>query len=147
MNILLRWSVLGALLYFSAIILGATELRFKQVYAALVFSEMILVLMGVINILLLYIKGIESIQNITDLQAIVGLDYFLSDKAADPPLFTFLNSVNIFNIWYVATLSIGLSVITGFSKLKSAVLVSAVWLLGVGFQVALAAISSNAPRI
>jgi hypothetical protein len=145
--LLFRWLVLGAVLYCAAILLGANELRFKQVYAALVFAEMILLLMAIINILLIHIKGIDSLHHITDLQAIIGLDYLLEDKATHVPLFMFLNSINIFNIWYVATLTIGVSVMTNFSKLKSAMVVSTVWLLGVGFQVAVAAISSRAAGV
>lgn len=141
--LLLRWLVIAAVLYFLAILLGTEALRFKTVYAVVVYSEMILLLMGVINILLLYLKGIDSVHHITDFQAIVGLDILLTNKAANLPLFTLLNSVNVFSIWYLATLTIGIAVVTNFSKLKAAVLVASVWLLGVGFQVALTAISSN----
>ncbi len=60
-QLLFRWLFFSAMLYFSAILLGAKEVRFKQVYAILVFAEMILLLMSIINILLLYIKGIDNI--------------------------------------------------------------------------------------
>ncbi len=137
---LLRWTILASVLYFSAILLGAQELQFKKVFSVLVYAETILLLVAVINILLLHIKGVESILHPTDLQAIVGLDILMRDRRANLPLFTLLNSINVFSLWYVATLSIGVSVITNFSKLKSAVIVSSVWLLAIGFQVALAAI-------
>ncbi len=55
------------------------------------FAEMILLLMGIINLLLLHLNGIDSINHITDLQAIVGLDFLLSDKTANLPFFTFSN--------------------------------------------------------
>lgn len=141
--LLLRWLVIAGVLYFLAILLGTEALKFKTVYTVVVYSEMILLLMGVINILLLYLKGVDSVHHITDLQAIVGLDVLLTDKTANLPLFTLLNSVNVFSIWYLATLTIGISIATNFSKLKAGVLVTSVWLIGVGFQVALTAISSN----
>ena len=141
--LLLRWLVIAAVLYFVAILLSVEALKFKTVYAVVVYSEMILLLMGVINILLLYLKGIGSVHHITDLQAIIGLDILLTDRSANLPLFTLLNSINVFSIWYLGTLTIGISVITNLSKLKSAVLVTSGWLLGVGFQVAFAAISMS----
>lgn len=141
--LLLRWLVIAAVFYFLAILLGTEALKFKTVYAVVVYSEMILLLMGVINILVLYLKGIGSVHHITDLQAILGLDILLTDRSANLPLFTLLNSINVFSIWYLGTLTIGISVITNFSKLKSAVLVTSGWLLGVGFQVAFAAISMS----
>ena len=142
---LFRWLILAAVLYFTSILIGAEQAKFKTFYAVTVYSELILVLMGIVNILLLHIKGIDNLQHITDLQAIIGLDYFLSDKTTNIPLFTFLNSINIFSIWYIATLTLGVSIGTNFSRLKSALLVSTVWLLGLGFQVALVEISSRSP--
>lgn len=141
--LLFRWLFLATVLYFVSILLGAEQTKFKVFYAVPVYSELILALMEVVNILLLYIKGVENLQHSTDLQAIVGLDYFLPDKVSNLPLFTFLNSVNVFSIWYVATLAVGVSVITNFTKLKSAVIVTTVWLFGVAFQVVLAMISSQ----
>ncbi len=143
-TLLLRWSILAALLYFSSVLLDAEgAFKFKTVFAVVVHSELILLLMAVINVLLLYAKGPETVDHVTDLQAIVGLDILVPDNISSLPLFTFLSNINIFSIWYVATLAIGISVITNFSRLKSAILVSVVWLLGVGFQVALTAISVN----
>ena len=141
--LLIKWLFLTLFLYFSAILLNAQEINFKTVFTVVVYSECIVLLMGIINLFLLYVKGVDSINNMIDLQVIVGLDYFLTDKPHNIPFFTFLNSFNVFSVWYVATLAIGVSVVTSFSKLKSAILVSSIWLLGVGSQVALAMFSAN----
>lgn len=140
--LLLRWLMFSAFLYFIAILMDA-EVSFKTVYALTVHSEMIIMLMAVLNILLLYAKGTDRIVQMADLQAIVGLDYFLKNRAANPALFAFLNSINIFNIWYIATLGIGMSVVASLNRIKSTVLVAFVFFLGVGFQVVLTAITSN----
>jgi hypothetical protein len=141
--LLIKLLLYSLFLYLSAIIFDAQEINFKNIYAVVVHSELILLLMGVFNVLILLIKGVDAVNNITDLNAIIGLDYFLADKSHSIPLFTFLNSFNVFSVWYVATLTIGISVVTGFSKQKSAILVSSIWLLGVGLQVALAMFSTN----
>jgi hypothetical protein len=142
-TLLFKWLLLALFLYYSAILLNAQGINFKTVFTVVVYSECIILLMGIINLLLLYVRGINSINNMTDLQVIVGLDYFIADKPHNIPLFTFLSNFNVFSIWYVATLAIGVSVVTNFSKLKSVILVSSIWLLGVGMQVALAMLSAS----
>jgi hypothetical protein len=141
--LLIKWIFLSAFLYYGAILLNAQNIRYRSVFTIVVYSEFILLLMGIINLLLLYIRGVDSINSITDLQAIVGLDYFLNDKQYNIPFYTFLNNFNVFSIWYVVTLTIGISIATCFSKLKSAILVSTTWLLCVGFQVASTIYSAN----
>ena len=118
------------------IIFDGVQTGFKYIYAGVVHAEVILSLAGIVNILL-YVRGIDNIQDPTDLVAVVGMDYFISDRSSNMPLFTFLSSINIFSIWYLVTLSIGISILTGFGKLKSGIVVTSVWLLSVGYQVAL----------
>lgn len=146
-TMLIRWLLVSSFLYFGAILFEANEIRYKTLFAVVVYAELILTLMGVINTQLLYIKGVDAIHQITDLQAVIGLDFLITDKLNNIPLFTFLNSFNVFTIWYVTTLTIGISVITNLNKLKSALLVSTIWLLGVGVQVAVALLSANIQSI
>ena len=141
--LLIRWAFVSALLYFLCVLLEAPgELRYRGVFSVVVYSEMILLFMSIVNVLVLYAKGIGSVQHITDLQAVVGLDFLLKNKMSNLPLYTFLSSINVFTIWYLVTLTIGISVLTGYRKLKSALIVTGVWLLGVAFQLAMSAISS-----
>jgi hypothetical protein len=145
--LLLKWTAIATVLYLLSSIFGTQEQKFKECFVVVVYSEIILILMGVFSVLLLHLKGFDSLHHLTDLQPIIGLDVLMSDKASDLPLFTFLNSVNLFNIWYVAVLSIGFSIMTDFSKVKSALLVTTVWLLGVGLQVAFVVLSANLYRL
>jgi hypothetical protein len=140
---LVRWVFITALLYFAAIFLGAPQVTFRSLFVCVLYAEVIMVLMGTMNVLLLYIKGMDGVRTIVDLQAIIGFDYFLRDRTSNLPLFLFLNNINVFNIWYVATIGIGVSVVTCFHKFKSMILVTFVFLLGVGFQVVLTALTSN----
>ncbi len=144
--LLIKWGFLAALLYFTCILLDAPpEFKYRTVFSIVAYSEMILLFMSVVNVLVLYLKGIGAVQHITDLQAIVGLDFFMKNKRSDLPLFILLNSINIFTIWYLATLTIGVSVITGYRKLKSAFVVTGVWLLGIAFQMVMSAVSNGSP--
>lgn len=142
--LLIRWLIIASVVHFLSILLStAWHVRFTSVYAVVVHSEVILLLMVVVNLVILYASGPDSMKSAMDLQAIVGLEFFLTDSSKNPALFTVLNSINLFSVWYVATLAIGTSVLTGFSKLKSSIISSTVWLLGVGVQVAFTAISAQ----
>ncbi len=142
--LLVKWGFIAAVLYFLCILLDAPAgFKYRTVFSLLVYSEMILVFMNIVNVLVLYIKGISSIRHVTDLQAIIGMDFLLKNRISNLPLYTFLNSINVFTVWYLATLTIGISVVTGYRKLKSSMIVVGVWLLGVAFQVVMSAISSS----
>ena len=145
--LLLKWTAIATILYLLSIIFGNQEQKFKECFIVVVYSEIILILMSIITVLLLHLKGFDSIHQLTDLQPVIGLDVLMADKASNLPLFTFLNSVNPFNIWYLAVLSVGFSIMTNFSKAKSTVLVTTVWLLGVGLQVASVVLSANLYRL
>jgi hypothetical protein len=144
--LLIRWTFVATLLYFLCVLLEAPPaFKYRAVFSAVAYSEMVLLFMSILNVLILYAKGIGSVHHITDLQAIVGVDFFIKNKMSDLPLFILLNSINIFTIWYLATLTIGISIITGCRKLKSALVVTGVWLLGIALQMVMSAISSSSP--
>jgi hypothetical protein len=96
-----------------------------------------------LNILLLYSRGSIGVRDVTDMQALVGLDLFLRDKSSNPPLFVLLNSVNPFSLWYLGVLTIGVSVVSKLGKLKAGIVVTAVWVLGVLIQVATTAVGTR----
>ncbi len=114
--LLIKWLFVASLMYFGAILFNAQQINYKSVFSVVVLSELILLLMGIINLLVLYIKGAESVNTITDLNTIIGLDYFLADRSHNIPLYTVLSSFNIFSVWYAAVLTIGISIVAGISK-------------------------------
>lgn len=128
-SLLLKWVFfVGIIFLISRIVESMEQNSVKPLFAVVVYSEVIFILMSLVNLLLLYAKGIEQITQPTDMNAIVGLDYFMKDKSSNFPLFTLLSSINIFSLWYLATLSIGVSVVTGLTKLQSVSLVAFFWL-------------------
>ena len=143
MTFLIKWLFIALFLYLGAILFDAEQPNFKSIYASVVHAELILLLMATINLIFLLIKGIDAINNITDLQTIIGLDFAIADKSQNVLLFNFLNNYNIFSIWYIIVLTTGISVICQLKKWKSAVLVSSVWFLSIGIQFAFGLLSQN----
>jgi hypothetical protein len=139
--LLLRWLIIAALLYFIAVLFNSEQLTYQTTLASVVHAEIILVVMNIVNVIILYFQGIDTVTDPVHLQAIVGLDFLMHAPADNKPLFILLNNINIFSIWYLSVLTIGYSIITGFSKIKSMVIVGSVWLLTIFYQAAVAAIS------
>ena len=139
--LLLRWLIIAALLYFIALLSNAKNLTYKPIFASIVHAELILIVMNIVNVIILYFQGVDTVTDPVHLQAIVGLDFLMHAPADNMPLFILLNSINIFTIWYLSVLTIGYSIITGFSIIKSMFIVGFVWLLTIFYQAAVAAIS------
>ena len=137
-----KWLLISCAIYFSALSLGSQRISFGGIYSIVVHSEAILVLKELINTLLLNTREVDSMQRLSDLQQIFGMEVFLSRGYESPVLYAFLSSLNVFSIWYIATLALGLSIASGFGKAKSSALVVLIWLAGVLVQVAFAAIGA-----
>lgn len=143
-GLFLRWVIMSGLLYFICILAGAQKgLRFRSIFSALLYSWMIILMWDVVNVLLLYLQGIESISHPIELRAPVGLDFFLEDRTTNPLLAKFLNTINPFSLWFVVTLTIGVSVVSGLNLVRAASIVLIVWSLGAGYDVTRAAMTKG----
>ncbi len=58
-------------------------------------------------------------------------------SSRDPALPYALNALNVFSVWYLVLLSLGISLLCGFPRMKALATVSAVWLLGLFVSAAL----------
>jgi len=127
--LVLRWLFCSSMIFLISRNLITTEqYSFKQLFAIVVYSEVIFILMRILNLLILYARGIDQITEPTDMNAVVGLEYFMKDKSSNFALYTLLSSINIFSLWYVSTLAIGTRTITGLTKLQSVSLACFSWL-------------------
>jgi hypothetical protein len=138
-----KWLLAAAFLYAFSVILDVHDLQFRRIFATVVHAEIVLVLMSGVNVLLLYLKGPAAVKSPIDLQVVAGLDIFLSNAPANVPLFVLLNGINPFSVWYIVILSTGMSVMTGLSKFKSGMMVTILWLIGLGCQFGVAAIGNS----
>ena len=138
-----KWAIFGTAIYYAAILINSKEIKYKQIIAVLAYSETILLMMAIVNTALLYTKEITTITNTMDINTIVGLDVFLSNKYESKSLYTFLNNFNVFTIWYLISVSIGIGIMSNLSKLKSSMIVFGIWFTGLLFQVAIVALTSQ----
>ena len=78
---LVRWLVLSAILFFITLLYGKGDsLLFKKLFSAVAYTESIFVLMSVLTILIIYVRGIDSIEATGGLTVFKGLDFFLKGK-------------------------------------------------------------------
>ena len=139
--LLIKWLVFAGLFYLGARLLGTLKaLTFKPMFAAVVYSELILVFSTLINAaLLLCFKEIGDIKDIMDLHMIPSLHLIFGDEEVGIPYFTFLHQMNPFSLWYLIVLSRGVAIIADISRQRAEWLVALIWLAGIGFQVAVSA--------
>jgi hypothetical protein len=57
--------------------------------------------------------------------------------SSDPGLLYALNSVNVFSLWFLLLVSLGVSILCGFSRVKGILATIFVWLSGVVLSAAL----------
>ncbi|HEY4356409.1 MAG TPA: YIP1 family protein [Acidobacteriaceae bacterium] len=117
-------------------ILGA-QTKFSQMLAVWMFASLPRLLMGILNIILLYAGvGTENY----DVRNPVGtnLAYYVPD--ASPVLKALLSFIDIFGLWNLFLLVLGTSIISRKSKGASAAVVVGWWLVGLVLSVASAAI-------
>ena len=142
--LLIKCLIFAGLLYLGARFLGNTQsLTFKPLFAAVVYSELILVLAALINAaLLLYFKETSDIKDATDLHMIPSLHLILGHKSVGIPYFTFLSQMNPFSVWYLLVLARGVAIVGDLSRRTAEGLVVFIYLAGVGVQVAIAALDA-----
>jgi hypothetical protein len=58
-------------------------------------------------------------------------------SSSDPGLLYALNSVNVFSVWYLLLVSLGVSILSGFSRVKGILITTFVWLFGIVLSAAL----------
>lgn len=107
----IRWLVLTMLLYLLSLpIIEQSMPLFKRFFCAVVYGEVVFVYMNILTILIIYAKGIDTVESAADLTIFKGLEFFLQDKNPGNALYTLLSNINIFSIWYVVVISMAVRV-------------------------------------
>ena len=110
-------------------------IKFKHIYAAIVHSALISILIVLVNTALLVVfRDIEDISRTTDLKIIPGL-HLLLDPSGNTKLLMFLSYFNPLSLWYLAVLAIGIRVFADTDKTKACIGAIIIWLLGVAVEV------------
>ena len=106
-------------------------IRFKHIFAALVYSSLISLLIFLVNTALLVVFGdVEAINSVADMKMIPGL-HLLFGSIENVKLLTFLSYFNPLSLWYLAVLAIGIRVFADTDKTKACVGAIIIWLLGI----------------
>ena len=130
------------LLAISAILTLVTRLlaindaiKFKHIYAAIVHTSLISILIVLVNTALLVVfRDVEDIRRTTDMKIIPGL-HLLLGSSGNTKLLTFLSYFNPLSLWYLAVLAIGIRVFAGTDKTKACFGAIIIWLLGIALEV------------
>ena len=130
------------LLAISAILTLVTRLlaindaiKFKHIYAAIVHTSLISILIVLVNTALLVVfRDVEDISRTTDMKIIPGL-HLLLGSSGNTKLLTFLSYFNPLSLWYLAVLAIGIRVFTGTDRTQACLVTIIIWLLGIAPEV------------
>ena len=128
--------VITAILTLAARLFGLSDaIKFKHIYAAIVHSSLISILIVLVNTALLVVfRDVETIKNTADMKMIPGL-HLLLGSSENVKLLTFLSYFNPLNLWYLAVLAIGIRVFAGTDKTKACIGAIIIWLLGLAVEV------------
>ena len=98
--------VITAILTLAARLFGISDaIKFKHIYAAIVHSSLISILIVLVNTALLVVfRDVEEIKNAADMKIIPGL-HLLLGSSENVKLLTFLSYFNPLSLWYLAVLS------------------------------------------
>jgi len=126
---------------FASIKFGANaEVKFKTLFALVVYSrlpELIMSLLAMVSL----VAGVSSDAFNLRNPAATNPGYFL-DPSASPVLRTLLTSLDVFSIWAMILLAIGITCITKVRRGTSFAIVFGWWFLFVVVSVVLAAVTS-----
>ena len=123
-----RWALIAGLLYLISVLANG-RMHYRQSYALVVLASLPLLGETALNLVILFLRGVDSIAEPFDLMPPIGLSLLFSPQS--PAWYSILNSVNLFEIWHMILLVLGISALNDFGCIRSGVIVLSVW----GFQV------------
>jgi len=112
--------VAGVLTFGGSVLLGGSA-SFKQVFSMYSWSSLIGVLSAIIKTPLIMATGSMSVAT--------SLAVFMPADAYTTFLYNFLAKVDVFSIWQLIVVAIGMSVLYGFTMRRSVILVGSLWLI------------------
>ncbi len=143
-----RWSLIAVFMIIFRRVLGkGSAADFRRLFSAVAYAEVVFVAMSVLTVLILYAKGIETIERPVDLIVFRGLDYFLHDQTPSKILPGFLSSINIFSVWYVYLLATGMRIIGGEPGRRALGISAAAWCAWSGLAALLPAAMDTLLRV
>jgi hypothetical protein len=121
-SLIIIYSLISAIFLLIGNVFLGGKARFKQIFSAFSYSYLIVILLGS----LIKIPLILSKQTLKVDMSPAVLFRQLGEGSL---LYKFINSFDVFTVWFVIVFGIGFAVIYRFSKLKGVVSVSIAWLV------------------
>ena len=123
---------ISTILTLTARLLGLNDaIRFKHIYAAVVHSSLISILIVLVNTALLVVfRDVQDVKSVADMKMIPGL-HLLLGASENVKLLTFLSYFNPLSLWYLAVLAIGVRIFADTDKTKAWIVAIIVWLVGI----------------
>jgi len=106
-------------------------IAFLAAFNLLAACSLVEALGTVANYLIIHYR-VADLHSLDQLQAPLGLDFFLS-HGAGKELAATLNFFSIFEVWYLIILAVGVSYLTGCTKRKAVAAITLVWLPSLAF--------------
>lgn len=131
--IAIMWVAASALFYFVSLVTGAEELKFGSVFNMMAWSTIPTTLRTLIMGIMIAVTGKFPVY--TSLAILQSSGDVTKD--ATNPIYTLLSFADPFWFWHIFLLIVGLAVVTKFSRMKSAAIVSVYALLTIGLGVGL----------
>jgi len=108
----------------------------KHFLAVVVWSNWILVMERAVSLIIRFVVGPLYPNASLALTQPLGLG-MINLSSSEPGLLYALNAVNVFSVWYVLLVSLGISILCGFSRLKGLLEATSIWLLGIFLSAAI----------
>jgi hypothetical protein len=102
----------------------------KHFLSVVVWSSWILMIDKAVGVVVRSVVGLVNSNSGLAYTQPLGLG-IISIHSSDLGLLYALNAVNVFSAWYLFLLSVGVSILCGFGRLKSTLAVASVWLMAV----------------
>jgi hypothetical protein len=104
----------------------------KRTLAVVISSSVVTVLESYCIVLILWLRGLDSIQGIADLEVALGLNLLI--PSSDGAVFSLLGNFNPFEIWFVILLALGLTRVHSLPGSKATTIAFLTWSTGVFIQ-------------
>ena len=141
-GVLLSWLMYTLLIWLIAQLLNG-KAPFKKPFSVVSHSSVITFLGAILSWTILRLRGIDSISGPEDLDVSLGITLLFPQDTLTLPIRMILSNLNLFTVWYLGTLILGVSIVYNFPKKSAAVVVVSVWTIFVAFSIGLSVIGAS----
>jgi hypothetical protein len=133
--VLARWFLIAAIICIVSVPLKKENaFTLTDACSLSAYAEASFVWMAIANLALVYYRGFGQLQSAADLNPLRGADLFFPEGAVSPLVRGMLSELNLFSVWYIALLAIGISAIGGMPKRYGGAIAGAVWLCWIALR-------------